>query len=267
MNKPGRIVIALSLIGVLIISGWYWDSKKIFKYDKNNLIRFHVIANSNSPLDQALKYKVRDEIIKTMSPYFAGVEDVSIARRVISGHAGDISAAAGKVIREYGYDYSVTVCMGRYQFPDKTYRLDNRQNPDLPGEITLPAGDYEAVRVIIGSGRGANWWCVLFPPLCFVNPLDTVAPGDPSGHHNFRENVPAGEEIARAPGIEEQVSSAKEPVLPATEQQAAEQEGEQASAGPSGENGWSWKQPGVEYRFMALDWFVASRNWFKEFIN
>lgn len=267
MNKLGQAVIALVLVIVSIFAIWQWNSKKQLGYDKSNLIRFHVIANSDSALDQALKYRVRDEVIRVMSPYFAGVEDISRARRVVSNHAGDISAAARKVISEAGYNYPVTVCMGHYQFPVKTYRLDDRENTGPPREITLPAGEYEAVRVIIGSGRGANWWCVLFPPLCFVSPVNvTATTAERTGSDRIRPAVEPAENNPVSSRNDDQITAGKEPVLPVPTTNTTDPSGDETVCEPPGES-LGWERSGVEYRFKVMEWFKISRDWLKEFIN
>ena len=127
-------------------------------YNQHNLIRFHVIANSDSNWDQAMKRQVRDLIVREMTPEFEKARGLDDAREIARTHLEDIRIMAQKQVRSWGEEYPVRVQLGNYDFPVKTY-----------GELTLPAGKYEAVRVIIGKGQGANWWCVLFPPLCFVD--------------------------------------------------------------------------------------------------
>ncbi|MDI3480626.1 MAG: stage sporulation protein [Tepidanaerobacteraceae bacterium] len=122
------------------------------------IIRLHIIANSDCPEDQALKLRVRDDIIKAFDNKIEGIDDIDASREYIKTHLKDIEQIALQEIKKSGKDYSVKVVFGKFMFPVKTY-----------GYITLPAGEYEALRVIIGKGEGANWWCVLFPPLCFVD--------------------------------------------------------------------------------------------------
>ncbi len=114
----------------------------------SKLIRLHVIANSDSPEDQDLKLRVRDAIIEAFNKEFEGIDDINVSREFIKSEE----------IKKSGKNYSVTAVFGKFLFPVKNY-----------GYITLPAGEYEALRVIIGNGSGANWWCILFPPLCFVD--------------------------------------------------------------------------------------------------
>lgn len=122
------------------------------------LIRLHILANSDSKEDQALKYQVRDEIVKLMQEEFKGTQSLEESRaRLLQAMPGLEKRAREYVARE-GYNYEVRAVHGNFVFPTKYY-----------GSFALPAGEYEALRIIIGEGKGANWWCVLFPPLCFVD--------------------------------------------------------------------------------------------------
>ncbi len=121
------------------------------------IVRLHVIANSDSEEDQALKLKVRDAVLREAGA-LSDARDPRSARDQIEGALDDIAQAAKDCIAENHSDYAVDVQWGVFPFPVKSY-----------GNVTLPKGDYRAVRVIIGSGQGKNWWCVMFPPLCFVD--------------------------------------------------------------------------------------------------
>lgn len=116
-----------------------------------NIVRLHVLANSDSKDDQALKLKVRDAILAHSQSNFTKKDEVAM-------QLDEYKKIAEEVIRENGYDYQVTVEYGNFKFPTKEY--DN---------IRLPAGNYDAVRIKIGKAEGQNWWCVMFPPLCFVD--------------------------------------------------------------------------------------------------
>ncbi len=131
--------------------------------DHPGIIRLHVIANSNSPEDQALKLAVRDEIIRMME----GQEDLEDARSYIDGHLDEIETAAEKVIREKGFDYPASAKRKVVFIPEKRYE-----------DLTLPAGNYEALRITLGRGEGHNWWCVIFPQLCLIGEPDEEAAGE-----------------------------------------------------------------------------------------
>jgi len=122
------------------------------------VIRFHVLANSDEAYDQELKLKVRERIINEMSKMFDKNGDICDAREVIESNLTKIKNIAKDEIQKNGYNYDVKVSLGKSEFPTKEY-----------GEIVLPAGSYEALIVEIGKGKGQNFWCVLFPPLCFVD--------------------------------------------------------------------------------------------------
>jgi stage II sporulation protein R len=120
------------------------------------VVRLHVLANSDSAADQALKLQVRDAILARMPELFAGAQSQAEALQIVGGHLSEVEAIASQVVKDSGYDYPVHASVGRFDFPDRQY-----------GEVELPAGTYEALRLEIGAAEGANWWCVLFPPLCF----------------------------------------------------------------------------------------------------
>lgn len=124
----------------------------------NGVIRLHVRANSDSDADQQLKLRVRDRIISECSHLFRGKSDIESARTEIVRNSEKIADIAKDEIAKNGYSYPVDIKFGKSDFPTKVYK-----------NITMPAGTYEALTVEIGSAKGQNWWCVLFPPLCFVD--------------------------------------------------------------------------------------------------
>lgn len=127
------------------------------------IIRFHVIANSDSDQDQALKLKVKDQLVKSLAPLLEDAPSISAARSIISGHLAFIQSTAEAVIQANGYHYPVRVSLENCYFPLKLY-----------GNCAFPPGIYEALRVRIGAAEGKNWWCVMFPPLCFVDETYSV---------------------------------------------------------------------------------------------
>ncbi|MCG8542220.1 MAG: stage II sporulation protein R [Clostridia bacterium] len=150
------IIIVFGII-VSLISIYVSDFYRNRESFKENLIRFHVIANSDAPFDQALKLKVRDKILKEMDSKFKA-EDIGGAREIILENRDYIKEIAMEEVKENGFNYPVNIILEEHSFPTKNY-----------GSITLPAGNYEALRIVLGNGRGKNWWCVLFPPLCFID--------------------------------------------------------------------------------------------------
>lgn len=157
-------IVLLSAIIVSYISILSDRTGDVYAYNNNNLIRLHVLANSNHPGDQDLKLKVRDAILADTYELFSYVTDKDQAKDIILANQDLIYNTAIATIRNEGYDYNVKLEIGTFIFPDRDY-----------GEIHLPEGGYEALRIVIGEGKGDNWWCVLFPPLCFVDVNQTEA--------------------------------------------------------------------------------------------
>ncbi len=125
---------------------------------KDKLIRFHVIANSDTEEDQNLKLKVRDRVIEALSGKLSGVTSLEEAEIELEKNIEYVNKIAKEVIEENNYTYEVNTMLSYENFPDKVY-----------GDCVFPQGNYEAFRVIIGEGKGQNWWCVMFPSLCFVD--------------------------------------------------------------------------------------------------
>ena len=125
---------------------------------KEKIIRFHVLANSDSKEDQNLKLKVRDAVIEFISPNLKNSNSIEKSREILLDLKEEVIELAERIIKEEGYNYSVDVELAMTNFPVKTY-----------GNITLPQGEYEAFRILIGEAKGQNWWCVMFPPLCFID--------------------------------------------------------------------------------------------------
>jgi stage II sporulation protein R len=126
--------------------------------DTDSLIRLHVVANSDSDADQALKRAVRDAILEQVTPMFASLTTRAEAEAAIRTAIPEIEATAARVIAANGQRYTVTAEVGQFDFPARSY-----------GDYFVPAGKYTALKVLIGEAKGANWWCVLFPPMCFLD--------------------------------------------------------------------------------------------------
>ncbi|MCR1951736.1 MULTISPECIES: stage II sporulation protein R [unclassified Clostridium] len=144
--------------GVVIGQGVEENHELIYDDIVNEIIRFHVIANSDSEEDQNLKLKVRDKVIEYVSDKLKDCKDLSEAREFIVSNKSEIELIAKNTVIENGYSYDVTSMLSRENFPDKVY-----------GDLIFPQGEYEAYRILIGEAKGQNWWCVMFPPLCFVD--------------------------------------------------------------------------------------------------
>ena len=193
-----------------------------------DLIRLHILANSDAPYDQELKHKVRDRLLAEFSPAFKPAGTAAEARELINNRLEDIEAAALEEIAANGYDYTVEARLGIFDFPTKVY-----------GDDIYPAGRYEALRVIIGEGQGANWWCVMFPPLCFVD---------------ISSGVTRGQEVSARSGTRE----ADKEGLSAEDKEYGKDRIESCSADSSGEN-----ERQVVYKFKIAEWFKAIWSWIK----
>lgn len=142
----------------------------------DSVFRLHVIANSDSKEDQELKYKVRDKLIEYMNTLTNDMNSKEEVIEIAKAHLEDFKEIAQNVVKENEYNYDVNVKIGNFSFPTKTY-----------GDISFPAGFYDALKVEIGKAEGQNWWCVMFPPLCFVDVTSGVVPEE--SKENLEENL------------------------------------------------------------------------------
>ena len=133
----------------------------------DSVFRLHVIANSDSSEDQNLKYKVRDSLLEYMNSICADCQNKEEAIALVNTNKAQFREIALNTIHNEGYNYDVKINIGNFEFPTKTY-----------GDISLPAGNYDALRVEIGEAKGQNWWCVMFPPLCFVDVSSGIVPDE-----------------------------------------------------------------------------------------
>lgn len=123
---------------------------------RDKMLRLHVVANSDSKEDQELKLKVRDAVLQAGAEFFDGSINADDAQSKLTPHIYELEEAAEREIEKNGYNYDVKISVQKEYFKTRTY--DN--------SVTLPAGNYMAIKVIIGEGKGQNWWCVMFPPMC-----------------------------------------------------------------------------------------------------
>ena len=144
------LLLAFSL--TLVTGVWAAGSQSALA---GQVVRLHVIANSDSDADQALKLQVRDAVLSAAAPLLEGVSDQSQAEQVLFAHLQELADAGAAVVAYEGYSYPVAVSLEDCWFPTREYE-----------DFALPAGTYRALRVVIGAGEGRNWWCVLYPGLC-----------------------------------------------------------------------------------------------------
>jgi len=183
-----NLLVPVTIISIFVLLGWAFLFEQIkqnapVSFEQEGLIRFHVLANSDKPEDQQLKLKVRDAVIAYLAPQLEHLTDPEDARQVVVANESKLIDIAQHVIVENGANYPVSIEFGIFDFPVKSY-----------GNFVLPAGKYEAVRILIGNAEGKNWWCVLFPPLCFIDITNAAAvPTDNaniiSKNENANENI------------------------------------------------------------------------------
>ncbi len=169
-NIKGFKLFAITALSVMLLAAMLSFKLSAYSEDTNSqlsdsLIRLHVRANSDSAEDQELKHKVRDAVIAYMKELMEDSEELEETRKLIAQNLEKIKELAKNEVIANGSNYEVKAFLGKYPFPTKQY-----------GDIALPAGYYRALRVVIGNGEGANWWCVLFPPLCFVDASHGTVP-------------------------------------------------------------------------------------------
>lgn len=155
----------------------------------DGLLRLHVVANSDSPEDQALKLRVKDRIVSEIGGLVSKMETKEEILEFLRGSMRYIEDTAAREIEAANKEYGVRAEVGYFTFPTKSY-----------GSLALPAGEYQALRIVLGEGGGANWWCVMFPPLCFVDTKNAVALE--RDQQRVRDML-AGEEHETPPGIED----------------------------------------------------------------
>ena len=165
MNVIKRFFIVLILFSFFVFISALSYVNAVSEDISNSVFRLHVIANSDSIEDQNLKYKVRDAILEYMNEISTNCTSKQEVVNLANQNQNEFENIAKKVIQENGYDYEANIKIGNFEFPTKTY-----------GDISLPAGYYDALRIEIGEAKGQNWWCVMFPPLCFVDVTSGVVP-------------------------------------------------------------------------------------------
>ena len=179
----------LKMISILTFLIVIYSGICAFSYAKNvsldiseSVFRLHVIANSDSKEDQDLKYIVRDSLLEYMNNICKNCSSKEEAISLVEKNKENFKKIAEDTIKSEGYSYTVNINVGNFEFPTKTY-----------GDISLPAGFYDALRVEIGEAKGQNWWCVMFPPLCFVDISSGIVPDE--SKETMKENL-SNEEYA-----------------------------------------------------------------------
>ena len=155
------ILITLFLFGLFM--NIYINTDNNLAGIKNKIIRLHIVANSDSLSDQQIKLRVRDAVIKEMKPAFKNLTDTEKAKTVITDNLVFIKTTVEKELDSMGKNFPVEIELEKCEFPNVKY-----------GELLFPQGEYQALNIRIGKGQGKNWWCVMFPPLCFTDMTQEV---------------------------------------------------------------------------------------------
>ncbi len=192
MKKVKHLLLVLVLIitAVCILNVY---SNNVMEDLKGNLVRLHMVANSDNADDQDLKLSVRDSVVEYTNKILESCESSQEAYKILDRNLYEIERIARDAVRSKGYDYDVDVSLGIFEFPTKDY-----------GNIILPNGEYTSLKITIGEGLGQNWWCVLFPPLCFVNANVNAVVNEPDADNddNNREDGKVNEDEITEQGKE-----------------------------------------------------------------
>lgn len=155
-----ELIILIALSALLLLGLWLEREQKDVSA---GVLRLHVLANSDRVEDQALKLKVRDAVLQEANAILPKSNSVVQAEKVLGKNLERLAAVGAAVVAREGYDYSVSAELKDTWFPTKEYE-----------NFSLPAGEYRALRIVIGDGEGQNWWCVVFPPLCLGSVTETA---------------------------------------------------------------------------------------------
>ena len=173
MKKRWMLLLAGCLFLVILFGNSLLQEQKQRSVQRElaeKILRFHILANSDSKEDQAIKIKVRDAVGKEIGPLLSSSDNLEETKEIVNEHMDKILEVAQETLRSCGSMDSVSARIARISFPEKTY-----------GEYTFPPGEYDALQILIGEGNGHNWWCVLYPNMCFRGSVYEV-PSDEAKH-------------------------------------------------------------------------------------
>ncbi len=157
-----EIAAVIGILGAIFFADFAGFAERI-RTLREDVLRLHILADSDSEEDQALKLKVRDALLEESGVLFAGCDTPEEIRKRAEEQQETIRLLAQNVLEENGCDDKVTVQLVQMEFDEKQYK-----------EITMPAGNYDALRILIGEAEGQNWWCVMYPPLCIPSASDVI---------------------------------------------------------------------------------------------
>ena len=188
-GRADRVIFLLALLIASLVTGMVsrqlrvQAEKETQEHLAQEVLRFHILANSDSDEDQALKMTVKEEILGYLEGAMPEDMDVAETTDWMRRHSDELENLSREIVLQEGYDYPVSAAVTTCWFPEKTY-----------GDLTFPSGNYEALRIEIGAAKGHNWWCVLYPNLCFLDAVNAVVPKE--GKQELK-NVLSGEEYSQ----------------------------------------------------------------------
>jgi len=174
--KFKRFILIILLLSIYCVLCAFSYVNAVSTNIQNSVFRLHVIANSDSAEDQNLKYIVRDKVLEYINKISNNISSKENIIPLVNQNINEIQKIVEDTIYENGYNYTVKINIGNFTFPTKKY-----------GDITFPAGFYDALKIEIGESKGQNWWCVMFPPLCFVDITSGIVPEE--SKETIRENL------------------------------------------------------------------------------
>lgn len=177
MKKMFACIAFLTLCGSIVLAARLLSDRETLEKE---LVRLHVVGASNSEHDQAVKLSVRDAVLELVEPMLEGIEDAQDAKQYIGAHLRQIECCANEALAKLGETKTATVSFMKEAFPTREYDT-----------FSLPAGIYDSLRVVIGEGEGKNWWCVVFPKMCYGTALKQVTAG--AGFSDTLTNTVTGE--------------------------------------------------------------------------
>lgn len=164
MSKKLRITfLVLVIIIATVLLAFAPTQKRQTSASASDYLRIHVRANSNSEQDQTVKYLVKDKVVEFITPYIKECKDKSKAIEIVSRLKSQLEEVCQTQLKKSGFNYGAKACVKSEKFPTRVY-----------GDLTLKSGEYDALIIELGSGKGDNWWCVLYPPLCFTSSSQSV---------------------------------------------------------------------------------------------
>lgn len=170
-GRADRVIFLLALLIASLVTGMVsrqlrvQAEKETQEHLAQEVLRFHILANSDSDEDQALKMTVKEEVLGYLEGAMPEDMDVAETTDWMRRHTDELEDLSREIVQQEGYDYPVSAAVTTCWFPEKTY-----------GDLTFPSGNYEALRIEIGAAKGHNWWCVLYPNLCFLDAVNAVVP-------------------------------------------------------------------------------------------